>query len=134
MTIRYEQGYACVESYEFYRFIQEVQEVTSKGYVLDLSNSRFPTQYVGYWTAYFNKTEEATTPAATVNAQSPEVATQTPVAPASPDNSAAVAEAITAVEKIAEDLKDDGKLNGSTSPTKTEEEAPRRRGRPPQNR
>lgn len=54
MTIRYEEGYAHIESHEFYKFIEEIQELSLFGYTLDISNARFPAQYVGYWSAYFN--------------------------------------------------------------------------------
>lgn len=138
MTIRYEKGYACIESYEFYRFLQEVQEVSDKGYVLDLANNRFPTQYIGYWSAYFNAPGEdvvaaladsekaaaeaeaeerakahAESPASAVNQQSADTADVIPVAVASPDS---------------------GEPTSEAEPVKVEEEAPRRRGRPPQNR
>lgn len=130
MTIRYEKGYACIESYEFYRFLQEVQEVSAKGYVLDLANNRFPTQYIGYWSAYFNAPGEdvvaaladiekaaaeakAESPASAVNQQSADTADVIPVAVASPDS---------------------GEPTSEAEPVKVEEEAPRRRGRPPQNR
>lgn len=56
MTISFNQtiGKAHVESHTFYEFLQEVQKLTTEGYILCLENDYFPTQYIGYWSAYFD--------------------------------------------------------------------------------
>lgn len=61
MTIRYNidgKERVHVESYVLYEWVEEVQEVTLKGYKLCLENDRFPHSYVGYYSAYFDKVVE----------------------------------------------------------------------------
>lgn len=64
MTIRYNidgKERVHVESYVLYEWVEEVQEVTLKGYKLCLENDRFPHSYVGYYSAYFDKVNDALT-------------------------------------------------------------------------
>lgn len=56
MTISFNKqiGKAHMESHTFWEFLKEVQELTLQGYTLCLENEYFPTQYIGYWSAYFD--------------------------------------------------------------------------------
>lgn len=119
MTIRYEDDYAHVETYEFWSFIKEIAEVVAQGYALDLSNERFPTQYVGYWSAYFTKTAG--------------VVYTDIISDGGRDPRDEIPAAIPDLGDLAEEHPI-GRLPTTTSVTPTVENEAPRRGRPPRNR